>query len=378
MKFDDIRPYRDEEVKDKIKNLTTEEQFQQMIGFIRPDVAFEEIKKLMDSISTIYDFQSKFIVPILDVLINKTTRGVTFHGLDNLEKGKSYLFVSTHRDIVLDSALMNYVLLKQGFATAEIAIGDNLMKIPWIVDLVKLNKTFIVKRSVPKEQKLDASMELSSYINHTIKEKRESIWIAQRSGRSKDGDDRTNPSLLKMFTLGGSMSNVIDNLKDLEIVPFSVTYEFNPCDALTMPELLNKAKGETYEKQPMEDMIHMGKGLEGEKGRVEVSFSPPLNNTIDSFRDIKNRNDLFAAIANEIDRSIHRNYKLMPTNYIAFDLLNGNSDNAKSYSSQELENFKNYIDAQLDGVEGDEELKRETFLKIYANPLINYLAAKER
>ena len=141
MNFDDIRPYRDEEVKDKIKNLIAEEQFQQMIGFIRPDVDFEEMKQLMENISTVYDFQSKFIVPLLDVLIGKTTNGVSFHGLENLEKGKSYLFVSTHRDIVLDSALMNYVLLKQGYETAEIAIGDNLMKIPWIVDLVKLNKT---------------------------------------------------------------------------------------------------------------------------------------------------------------------------------------------------------------------------------------------
>lgn len=377
MNFDDIRPYRDEEVKNKIKNLIAEEQFQQMIGFIRPDVDFEEMKQLMENISTVYDFQSKFIVPLLDVLIGKTTNGVSFHGLENLEKGKSYLFVSTHRDIVLDSALMNYVLLKQGYETAEIAIGDNLMKIPWIVDLVKLNKTFIVKRSVPKEQKLHASMELSSYINHTIKDKGESIWIAQRAGRSKDGDDRTNPSLLKMFTLGGSESNVIDNLKDLEIVPFSVTYEFNPCDALTMPELLNKAKGESYEKQPMEDMIHMGKGLEGNKGRVEVSFSPPLNNTIESFRFIKNRNDLFAAIANEIDRSVHWNYKLMPSNYIAFDLLNGNSDYENNYTNDELENFKSYINTQLEEVEGDEDLKRETFLKIYANPLINYLAAME-
>lgn len=371
MDFEDIRPYHDSEVKEKIASLLKEEQFQQVIQHVLPEIPFAMFERQMRNIDTVYDFQTKVVVPLLDKLLASSTKGLSYNGIENLEKGKSYLFVSTHRDIVLDSALMDYALLKEGFSTAEIAIGDNLMKIPWIVDLVKLNKTFIVKRSLSKEQKLDGSTHLSKYINYTIKEKGEHIWIAHKSGRSKDGNDRTNANLIKMFNLGGETGNALENIKRLNICPVSISYEYNPCDALTLPELMTIAKGEKYEKQPMEDLVHMGQGLEGKKGKVEVSFGRPLNTLIEGVELPVINQGLFVQIAKIIDREIHNTYKLMPTNYIAFDLLKEVETHSSEYSAEEKEQFEKYVETKLSGIEGDEAFKRETFLKMYAYPVMN-------
>ncbi|MAY83462.1 MAG: glycerol acyltransferase [Flavobacteriales bacterium] len=371
MNFDEIRPYRDDEVKEKIRKLLDEEQFAQVVSYVNPDTPFEQIKAAMLQMDSIKAFQSNIIVPMVERLVEKTTNGLEFEGLENLEKGKAYLFVSTHRDIVLDSAFMNYILLKQGYETAEIAIGDNLMTIPWVVDLVKLNKTFIVKRNVAKEDKVEASMQLSGYINETIKNTGESIWIAQRSGRSKDGNDETNPSLIKMFNLGGESNNALENIEQLNIVPVAISYEYNPCDVLTIPELMTVAKGERYEKAPMEDMIHMAKGIEGDKGRVAVSFGRPLNNFTDQLQGIKNRNQLLGAIADKIDEEIHLAYHLMPTNYIAWDLLNDSDKHKENYTAEERTGFQTYMESRITEVEGDMDEIRKTFLSMYANPVEN-------
>lgn len=371
MDFEDIRPYHDSEVKEKINRLLGEEQFCQIIQQVMPEVPFAMFERQMKNIDTIYDFQTKVVVPLLDKLLSQSTQGLSYSGLENLDKDKKYLFVSTHRDIVLDSALMAYVLLKEGFSTAEIAIGDNLMKIPWIVDLVKLNKSFIVKRSLSKDKKIDGSKQLSNYINYTIQEKGENIWIAHKSGRSKDGNDKTNANLIKMFNLGGSSDEAIENIQALNICPVSISYEFNPCDALTLPELMTVAKGAKYEKQPMEDLIHMGEGLQGKKGRVEVSFGKPLNTLLAGQELPKLNPELFQKIAKTLDREIYDSYKLMPTNYIAFDLLKNSDNNKEEYTTEEKENFKAYVAKKLDGIEGDETFKRETFLKMYAYPVMN-------
>ena len=371
MDFEEIRPYNDSEVKENINSLLGEEQFCQIIQQLMPEIPFPIFERQMRGIETIFDFQTKVIVPLLDKLLSQSTQGLNYSGIKNLEKDKCYLFVSTHRDIVLDSALIDYALLKEGFSTAEIAIGDNLMKIPWIVDLVKLNKTFIVKRSLTKEQKMDGSIQLSNYINYTIKEKREHIWIAHRSGRSKDGNDKTNPNILKMFNMGGDSENSIDNLKKLNICPVSISYEYNPCDALTLPELMTIAHGGKYEKQPIEDLIHMGEGLQGRKGKVEVSFGKPLNGLIEGKELPKTSLELFQFIAKEIDREIYNSYKLMPTNYMAFDLLNNSSSHEGQYSPEEKEKFEKYVNEKIEGVEGDEAFKKETFLKMYAYPVMN-------
>jgi len=342
-----------------------------------PHVPIEAFKAQVLKIDTVYQFQTQIVVPLLDELLKKSTDGLNWNGAENLKKGENYLFVSTHRDIALDSALMDYVLLKEGFDTAEIAIGDNLMKIPWIVDLVKLNKTFIVKRSLPKEKKVEGSIQLSSYINYSIQEKKESIWIAHKAGRSKDGNDRTNPSLIKMFNLAGKEEAVIDNLLNLKICPVSISYEYNPCDALTIPELMTIAKGDVYEKQPMEDLMQMGQGIEGKKGKVGVSFGRPLKELIANEDLPANRNELFARVAQLIDEEIHRTYQLMESNYIAYDTLEGGSQFSDQYTEEGRLAFISYMDKRLEDVEGEEDIKKQTFLKMYAYPVMNRLAVEK-
>ncbi|MCB0803884.1 MAG: 1-acyl-sn-glycerol-3-phosphate acyltransferase [Flavobacteriales bacterium] len=373
MNFDDIRPYTDQEVNEKIQRLVEEPQFQQVMEQINPEVPFKILKMGMLRINTIKDFQTKIIVPMLEKLINQSTDGLSGIGLENLEKDKRYLFVSTHRDIALDSALMDYVLLKNGFETVEIAIGDNLMTIPWVVDLVKLNKTFIVKRSLSKEKKAAGSLELSSYIHHALKEKKESIWIAQKAGRSKDGNDRTNPSIIKMFSLAGQPEKIIENLKSLNICPVSISYEFNPCDILTMPELMALANGEKYEKAPMEDLMQMAEGITGKKGKVVVSFGKPINSEIEKLKEFKNSNDFFAKVAKLIDNQIHNTYSLTESNYIAHDLINQTNRFANEYSEASKANFESYMSSRLEKVEGDANFIKEVFLKMYAYPVKNKL-----
>jgi 1-acyl-sn-glycerol-3-phosphate acyltransferase len=359
------------------ENASEEEQFKAVFQQVFPQLPFEQLEAQMRSIDNIYDFQAKIIVPVLERLLDKSSNGITFDGIDNLQKGTAYLFVSTHRDIVLDSALMNYILIKESFATAEIAIGDNLMTIPWVVDLVKLNKSFIVKRNVAKEEKVQASIQLSTYINHTIKEKDNSIWIAQRSGRSKDGDDRTTQSIIKMFNLGGNSNSALENIKSLNICPVSISYEYNPCDILTMPELMKVAKGEKHEKAPGEDLNHMAQGIQGEKGRIAVSFGKPLNTEINQLDEIKNRNEICNAVAKMIDNQIHETYHKMPTNYIAYDLLMHENRFESEYTEAEKKGFQTYMESRISQLKGDSDFIHHTFLKMYANPVINFLALKD-
>lgn len=372
MDFEDIRPYKDSEVPEKLSALVEEPQFQQVISQVNPKVPFERMKAGMLRIKSIGDFQRHIIVPLLEQLIEKSTKGLSGRGLENLDSMQTYLFVSTHRDIALDSALMDYILLKNGMDTVEIAIGDNLMKIPWVVDLVKLNKTFIVKRSLPKEQKAQGSMQLSSYIFHALKEKHESIWIAQKAGRSKDGNDRTNPSLLRMFTLAKPADqSLIDYVKNLNICPVSIAYEYNPCDVLTLPELMAQANGEKYEKAPMEDLMQMAEGITGDKGRVCVSFGKPINNALDSIDSSLNLNEINNKIAALIDREIHATYALMPSNYIAADLLQQSHKYSSEYTPEEKQHFEDYMTNRLVKVDGEPAFVKEVFLKMYANPVWN-------
>ncbi len=374
MNFDEIRPYTNEEVPEKIKALVDEPQFQQVMEQVNPEIPYATLKAGMMRITSIKDFQAKIIVPMLEKLCQQSTAGVSVSGLENLDPAKRYVFISTHRDIALDSALMNLILLKNGFETAEIAIGDNLMKIPWVVDLVKLNKTFIVRRSLPKEQRAQGSMELSSYIHYAIKEKNESVWIAQKAGRSKDGNDRTNPSIIKMFNLAGKEEEPIANLKSLHICPVSISYEYNPCDVLTMPELMAQAHGETYEKAPMEDLMQMAEGITGQKGKVQVSFGKPLKDSMNDFSDYENINELFATVAKAIDHQIHATYGLMDTNYLAYDLLHGSNRFEAKYTAEEKAEFASYISDRTAKIDGDPAFIREVFLKMYATPVENQLA----
>lgn len=268
--FEQIRPFTDDEVAPVIEQLCNEPYFVGILGYIFPGMAANDVLSRLKTIKTIDEFQEKFIIPFLSNLMKNTTEGVTADGVDKLSKKGGYLFVSNHRDIILDSALINIKLHEKGFETTEIGIGDNLLIYDWITDLVKLNKSFVVKRNLPVRQMMAASETLSAFIRHSIVKDKQNIWIAQREGRSKDGNDLTQSSVLKMFNLSGR-SDMVENFKELNIVPVSISYELDPCDYLKAYQSQLKRDDENYQKSQREDLVHMNTGLNGRKGRVHLS-----------------------------------------------------------------------------------------------------------
>lgn len=369
MEFEDIRPLHDNEVKEGIARLLNVQEFRGMVDYaFQGKIPFEQIEQQLRQITTVKQFQSGLITKMLGFVIAKTSESFTFSGLENLEKGKAYLFLSTHRDIVLDSALMNLVLNDNDYDTARIAIGDNLVKEPWINDLVRLNKSFIVKRGKQGKDKVMASMQLSKYIAHSILNDNESVWIAQREGRTKDGIDKTQPGLIKMLSIAGRKAPV-EHLRQLNIVPVTISYEYNPCDALLLPELLAKSEEREYVKGPMEDLISMMKGIEGKKGRIHLSFGDPLNSIGNNLVDVTEEK-FVNQIVDLVDHEVYKKFQLFPTNFIADDLLNQQTKWANNYTKEEKETFEKVMTSRLAAVEGDPEKLKNIYLKMYANPVI--------
>jgi 1-acyl-sn-glycerol-3-phosphate acyltransferase len=368
--FESIRPYKDEEIHMVFERLKKEESFLQLIHFLYPDFSTEAFLKKLMEINSIKEFQFEVIYPYLKQVLKATTKGITQEGLTDLDPSKSYLFISNHRDIVLDSAILNLLLVENGFDTCEIAIGDNLLIFPWITDLVKLNKTFIVQRNLPVRQMMESSTRLSAYIRHTLTERQQSIWIAQREGRTKNGDDRTQVSLLKMLNISGSGS-LIENFKSLNIVPVSISYELDPCDYLKAHEFQLKKENPDYVKTQKDDLNHMGAGLKGRKGRVHFTFGTPLNGSVEELSRFDNKNDQIQGLAEMIDQQIHANYKLWPCNFISHDLLNSGQNENKHYSSKEKQEFEQYVNEHLGRIHGDQTFLRNSLLEMYANPVIN-------
>jgi 1-acyl-sn-glycerol-3-phosphate acyltransferase len=337
---------------------------------LSPSIFLDKMTKM----TTIKQFQEEIISNYVRVIINNTTQGVTTEGLENLNKTDSYLYISNHRDILLDPAILQVILFDNGFETTEIAIGDNLLIYPWITELVKLNRTFIVNRNIPVKQMFSSYSRLSNYIRYTLTKKKNSIWIAQREGRSKDGNDRTQISLLKMLNMSGSKS-LLQNFKELKIVPVSISYEYDPCDYLKSFEFLMKTKNSDYQKTKEDDLNHMMRGLQGHKGHIHYSFGKPIIDELKALENISVKNDKLVSIAELIDAQIHINYNLWTSNYIAWEILNNNKEYANKYSCDEKTAFIEYINehitrCNLDNPE-DIEIVRNFILEMYANPVVN-------
>jgi hypothetical protein len=373
LQFEDIRPYNDSEYQSVIQKLLQQPAFIGALDHYFPDLDQETLKQILLSCRGIRDFQQKIISSVVESIVAQSMTDLSFAGIENLPAGQAHLFMSNHRDIVLDSAFLNYGLNKAGLDTSQIAIGSNLLGIDWVKDLVRINKSFIVKRSLSKLEMLEASRKLSAYIDHVITEKKESVWIAQREGRSKDGDDRTNPGLLKMFGLGTD-KDLLQHLIDLHIIPVSISYEYDPCDFLKIPELLAKSKGEAYTKASNEDVKHMLGGIQGFKGRAQLTFGSGINEQLSALFEIKNRNEQLRAVAKVIDREIFKNYRLWPSNYIAADLLSASHKFSRFYSQEDKAAFIAYMEPRLSGFADHFDAAREIFLRMYANPLFNHLA----
>lgn len=369
MNFDDIRPYRDYEVEEAIARLLNTPTFMGLGMQFFPKEQFEQIAQRLKEIKTIKEFQQDFISLIGKLFLSQTTEGVSSQGIENLKPSTPYLFISNHRDIILDPAILNIALNDAGFETTEIAIGDNLLIEPWISDMARLNKSFLVKRNVAPREMYEASQKLSSYIRHSIKERNSSVWIAQREGRTKDGFDRTHSGLLKMLSVSGG-DDLIENLRELNIVPVSISYELDPCDLLKAKELILKMEA-GYKKTPQDDLNSMMTGIMGKKGKVHLAIGTPLDQELDRLRTISNKNDQLKSLADMIDQQIMSTYRLWPANYIAYDLVHPGNAFSSQYNKPDKERFDNYIGERLATMGESAEKLKKNVLSMYANTVIN-------
>ena len=376
--FDTIRPWEPEDLPEVYERLLSNPQFKQVLAYLHPQVPFEMIAQKLKACKTNMEFQLAFAYDFVHGILKKAATGCEMDcaAIDNT---RNYTFISNHRDIVLDSAILDVLLVDNKFkTTCEIAIGDNLLSLPWVKDLVRVNKAFIVERALSMRQMLMSSKRLSDYMHFAIKEKNENIWIAQREGRAKDSDDRTQKSILQMMSMGGEGS-IIDRLKQLHLVPLAISYEYDPCDYLKAKEYQQKRDDADWKKGPTDDLVSMQTGIFGYKGHVHYYAAPCLDEYLDSLDPDMPKQDLYNKVAAHIDHEIHSNYRLYSGNYVALDLLENTTSHASEYTEEDKQKFMKYIEGQLakiDLPDKDEAYLKERILTMYANPVRNYLAAQ--
>ena len=376
--FKDMRPFEPDELPAAYDSLLADPTFRAVVGMVMPQIPADMLAPMMHSCKTILEFQYTFIRPLLDGVIKKCTTGMTsdFSTLGLSKEKENYTYISNHRDIVLDSGLLDMVLFAQmGLNTVEIAIGDNLLIYPWIKTLVRLNRSFIVTRKGGIREMLQSSIRLSSYMHYVIGEKKAPVWIAQREGRSKDSTDHTQESLLKMFAMGGEGSPA-ERLIGLNLAPLAISYEYDPCDWLKAMEFQMKRDNPEHKKSQADDLMNMKTGIFGYKGRVHYQAAECMNDFIATLPADMSKNDFYTAIAQEIDRRIYASYLLYPGNYVAIDLLQGSDTYADRYTADERTTFEKYLTGQLQKIEmpgKDEAFLRTKMLEMYANPALNKL-----
>ncbi len=377
--YDDIRPFDPEELPAAFERLLSDAQFQQVLGYLYPGVPLEAVKTKMMACKTNLEFQLAFCYGFLKDLMAKASKGFDMN-VEAVDVTKRYTFVSNHRDIVLDSALLDVLLYDAGFnTTCEIAIGDNLLSLPWVKDLVRLNKSFIVQRSLSPREFLMASKKMAEYMHYVVGEKNDNIWIAQREGRAKDSNDRTQPSILKMMAMGGEGSPV-DRLRHLHIVPLAISYEYDPCDFLKAAEFQLRRDVPGWKKTALDDVNSMRTGIMGYKGEVHYHCAPCIDGFLDNLSPDIPKTKVFDVIAEHIDKEIFRNYRLYPSNYIALDMLEGNEAHAGRYTADDKAVFEKYLQGQIARIDipnKDEAFLRERMLTMYANPARNSLAVTD-
>lgn len=375
--FDEIRPYSPEELPKIFEELLSDSDFIEVIKKVLPDTPIEALANILRNCKTNLDVQKNIFYGLLHDIIKKCSDGFCFDSSQIADKNKGYTFISNHRDIVLDSGFLSVGLIDNGFpTTVEIAIGDNLLIYPWIKKLVRVNKAFIVQRALSMRQMLEASARMSRYIHFAVTQKQENIWIAQREGRAKDSNDRTQDSVLKMLAMGGS-GDVIDSLKELNIVPLSLSYEYDPCDFLKAQEMQLKRDVEGFKKSQQDDLVNMQTGIFGYKGRIHFQTGPCINDELEALRGLP-KVEIFTKVSEIIDRYIHRNYRMYPANYIACDMLNGNKAMAEHYTAEDKVKFEAYLEKKISLInipDKDIDFLRERILTMYANPAINHLHA---
>ena len=374
--FDEIRCFKNEEVHAALERLSEEKQFMKVMSTVYPLLPKEVIKQRLMTFQSNFSFQKEIIYPFLQYLEANKTTGIKLNGVEMIQKEDAYLYISNHRDIILDSAFLCGKFIEKGMDTVEIAIGDNLLIYPWIEDLARVNKSFIVKRGLSARSVLESSQRLSAYIAHTITDKKQSVWIAQREGRAKDSNDKTQESLLKMFNMSGKGA-FTENLIQLNICPLSISYEYDPCDFLKAKEFQLRRDQPEFKKQAQDDLINMETGVMGYKGKVIYEITGSINNDLREIGEkFNHRNEQIAQTALLIDKRIHSNYSIFANNRIAYDLLQGEERFKHEYSLMEKLDFDHYLSKQIAKIDienKDENFLRNKLLEMYANPLINKL-----
>lgn len=381
--FDEIRPYEEGEMKQALNDLLADRHFNKMMQGMAPwlpkGIRNGFFKLMFIGVKTPLDFQLRFMKHVVRYVLRKYAHGYSFDHKSISNKG-NYLFISNHRDIVLDSAILDLMLHEAHFpTTCEIALGDNLLIYPWIKILVRMNKAFIVRRSLKAKEMLESSVLMSRYMHYAIAEKKENIWIAQREGRAKDSSDHTQDSVLKMLALGGE-GTIVEKLKALNIVPLTISYEYDPCDYLKAQEFQLKRDDPSWKKSKQDDLDNMRIGIFGFKGHVHYHTSTPVNTWIDELKDLP-KTEVYKEIAQRLDKAIHAGYKLYPGNYIAYDELNGTSTFSQHYGEREKNVFDKYVSQQIAKIDipnKDEAFLRERILTMYTNPVVNKLQTETK
>jgi len=368
--FEEIRFFHDNEVQPALHKYVNHPMIKALLQFTFPEKSFEEIEQVVASCHSIHDFQAKVISFSVKKVLEKSSEGLTYSGFERLKSDESYLFISNHRDIIMDTGLINYALLEQGLVMTASAIGDNLVKKPFLLLLSRLNRNFLVQRGLGPREMLKSSQNLSEYIRHLSLEENRSVWLAQREGRTKDGNDITQQGVLKMLAMAKGDLSISEYFSKIKIVPVAISYEFDPTDVLKMPEIMAKRMDEEYTKTAHEDFNSILKGALGKKGRIHLEAGKVLNE--DWFNNVVKEessvNEQLKSIASGVDQKIHKNYKLWPSNYIACDLLNNNEEYKSYYTEKEKRQFERRLTRRIDL---KNSLEVNSYLLMYANPVIN-------
>ncbi len=370
-KFDAIRPFYDAEINEGIRSSINHPMMKALMNFTFPEMPDEVWKEQLLKTHSIRDFQCNFIYQSVQRVLAKSSDGLTTSGFEKLEKNTAYLFISNHRDIILDTSLLNASLFTHGLVMTASAIGDNLVKKSFLLTLSKLNRNFLVQRGLPPRELLQSSKLMSEYIGQLLLRENRSVWIAQREGRTKDGNDATHPGVLKMLAMGSDEENLMDYFKKIKVVPVSISYEYDPTDALKMPQLMAEANNEVYIKEKNEDFMTLLSGIMGQKKRIHIHIGDVLDRELDVIAaENDNSNKQIQALAQAIDDSILSSYKLWPTNYIAYDILHKTNQFANFYTENEKQLFERRLEIKIDQ---NNPVALEGFLNMYANPVVNKL-----
>lgn len=374
-RFDAIRPFYDSEINDAIRSTTNHPMMKAIMNFTFPESDDSVWKEQLLKTHSIRDFQCNFIYQAVQKVIQKSSDGVSTSGFEKLEKNTSYLFISNHRDIILDTSLLNASLFDHGLVMTASAIGDNLVKRAFMDTLAKMNRNFLVQRGLSPREMLQSSKLLSEYIGQLLLRENRSVWIAQREGRTKDGNDVTNPGVLKMLAMANDCDDLMKYFRNLKIVPVSISYEYDPTDALKMPQIIAEANNEVYVKTKNEDFNTLISGVMGQKKHIHIHIGDIIDKELETIDvEFENNNKKIQALSQIIDDSIQKSYHLWPTNFIAYDILNNTNLYQSKYSDAEKTLFQRRLDMRIDP---KNNVALEGFLNMYANPVVNKMRYEE-